>query len=71
MLKRKEKKGIKAMTIEDKNYMTITIPCPKTLHKQLKTVTSAQGKTIRNYLLELCANDLEKPENKKILSGLK
>jgi hypothetical protein len=60
------------MTIEDKNYVTITLPCPKSIHKQLKIIASAKGKTIRNLLLELCVNDLfGRPENKELLAGLK
>lgn len=60
------------MLIEDKNYVTISFPCPKSIHKKLKTVASAQGKTIRNLIAEWCANDLfERPENKELLAGLK
>jgi hypothetical protein len=60
------------MVIEDKNYVTISFPCPKSIHKQLKTVASSQGKTIRNLIIEWCANDLfQRPENKKLLAGLK
>jgi hypothetical protein len=60
------------MVIEDKNYVTISFPCPKSIHKQLKTVASAQGKTIRSLIIEWCASDLfERPENKELLASLK
>lgn len=60
------------MVIEDKNYVTISFPCPKSIHKKLKMVATSKGKTVRNFILEWCMEDLfERPENKEILSGLK
>lgn len=60
------------MFIEDKNYVTVSFPCPKSIHKQLKTIATSQGKTIKSLILEWCIEDLfQKPENKKLLSDLK
>ena len=60
------------MTIEEKNYMTLSFPIPKSVQRQLKTIAAAQGKTIRTFFVELCLEDIfQRPENKKLLAGLK
>jgi hypothetical protein len=60
------------MIIEDKNYVTVSFPCPKSIHKQLKAVALSQNKSIKALVIEWCAEDLfQRPENKKLLAGMK
>ena len=48
----------------------IAFPIPQPIHKKLKTIASAQGKTIRGLILELANQYFQLPENQKILAHI-
>ena len=54
----------------DKEYTQLSFPVSQTLHTKLKVLVNANGTTIRKVALDLIREYTERPENKKILTGL-
>ena len=50
--------------LEEKERSSLVVKIDKDLHKQIKATCAVEGISIREYIIELVNNDMQKRQNK-------
>ena len=52
------------LVLEEKERSSLVVKIDKDLHKQIKATCAVEGISIREYIIELVNNDMQKRQNK-------
>jgi len=54
----------------EKNFIQFSYPISSSIHKKMKTLASARGKSLKGLFFELLDDYFRQPDNKRILDSL-